>query len=406
MIRERTLRMESEFKLSQASGDALSLGARREICHETQSLATSAFTNLESATELEIIQKFAQLGRSEHWLVDDRDMQLNPSRILGKGSFGTVVEGSFYGSSVAVKVVAQMLDGANEERRLLDIANELRVLRRLRHPSIVAFHGAVVDLHTREVALVLELVNGQSLLQFVEAERRPDDQSYGALVDICRALRYLHGHRPSIVHGDLKPHNVLVEAGASGAVRAKLLDFGLARVLGKQARPLGGTLIYMAPEVFRGSPPTVFADIYPFGLLLYFVATGAQPFKGMSLSSVVLVLKSGQPLQLRWSASATSFEIACQEVCHQCIAVEPASRPSALDVHMQLSSWPWRAELPLLAGACSSAALLPWAPGLRRLRGSSELQTGNSAATDVEVPICASSSSAREPAQRGGQVEL
>ena len=69
-----------------------------------------------------------------------------------------------------------------------------------------------------------------------------------AMIDVCSALVYMHSRSPPVVHGDLKSGNILMQRDGP-LVHAKVLDFGLSRILARNARALGGTLRYMAPEV-------------------------------------------------------------------------------------------------------------------------------------------------------------
>ena len=94
----------------------------------------------------------------EQWLVREAEVQLtDPIHFLGSGGFGVVVSGSVHGTLVAVKCPV-CLEGAQS---LADIGNELRILRKLKHPNIVMFHGACFDFENGDVALVLELLHGQ-----------------------------------------------------------------------------------------------------------------------------------------------------------------------------------------------------------------------------------------------------
>jgi len=164
---------------------------------------------------------------------------------------------------------------------------ELRALRHIRHPNIAAFHGAVVDRSTAtpEVALVLELVVGPSLGEFVCDPMRPrhlaDSDGFAIALGVFRAVRHLHGHSPAIVHGDLKPSNILLEMGG-GRVCAKLLDFGLARIMSSRAEPLGGSLRWMAPELLTqgssASDQSAAADVFSYGRVVQFMLSGIEPF--------------------------------------------------------------------------------------------------------------------------------
>ncbi|CAK0789575.1 unnamed protein product [Prorocentrum cordatum] len=169
-----------------------------------------------------------------------------------------------------------------------------------------------MDAALSKLSLVLEFVDGVPLGAFVsgmhphaegpEARGPPASASARCLIvsDILNVLRYLHSRQPVIVHGDLKDSNVFVEErrgrtpGGQIWYHAKLLDFGLSRLVTRRAVPLGGTLRWMAPELLTGVavPPAAAADLYSFGLLAYFIVTGRRPFEGASRDRVP-VLKIG-----------------------------------------------------------------------------------------------------------------
>merc|ERR1719356_1284607 len=133
-------------------------------------------------------------------------------------------------------------------------------------------------------------------------ETSPDDADrHHILVDVCCALRYLHAQRPSVVHGDLKASNILVEDWRTRA-HPKLVDFGLSRLLTRKAKPLGGTLTWMAPELIQkpGMPPAPSADVFSFGRLAYFVTTGIAPLSGIDPRQIVKMARASRILPLQW----------------------------------------------------------------------------------------------------------
>ncbi len=93
--------------------------------------------------------------------------------------------------------------------------------------------------------------------------------------DFCCALVYLHSQVPQFVHGDIKDTNAFVETTWNGGLNIKLLDFGLGRVLTRMAKPLGGTLVWEAPELLQSTVvgPHSSADIFSFGRLLCKIMT-------------------------------------------------------------------------------------------------------------------------------------
>merc|ERR1740122_365765 len=122
--------------------------------------------------------------------------------------------GTFHGTPVAVKT-AKRSEG--NLKRLSQFCNELRILRQVRHPDIVLFYGALIDPTLGSVSLVLELVEGRTLEQFLSSSGLGDTDHdtmctrYHIIYFVSRALLFLHSRRPCIVHGDLSSQNILVQ---------------------------------------------------------------------------------------------------------------------------------------------------------------------------------------------------
>jgi len=236
--------------------------------------------------------------------------------------------------------------------QLFDISNELKVLRKLRHPNIVGFYGAVVNVQRHRIILVLERVCGPSLDEFILSEARSQADSCfvacstGAstcghcLVGISRALLFLHTRNPRIVHGDLKANNILVELRSSGP-HPKVLDFGLSRVITKRALPLGGSLRWAAPEVIACSDlkPHTAADVFSFGRLAYFITTANQPLAGLSEKSIGRIAKRGEVPPLEWPASSSLVERSI-DLVECCSHLQPKDRATMPEIHNILRTWP------------------------------------------------------------------
>jgi len=164
------------------------------------------------------------------------------------------------------------------------------------------------------------------------------------MLDVCCALWYLHALTPVVVHGDLKPENVMMEPKDPRAApwnsRAKLLDFGLSRVLSRRnSRRLGGSLVWMAPEVIWATPmrPESSAEVFSFGRLMYFVCTGRVPFQDQSASEIKDAAKRRSP-QLLWPSQA--YPEQCRPLSDRCMAYAPDSRPTMANIHKELLEWP------------------------------------------------------------------
>ena len=161
-------------------------------------------------------------------------------RVLGRGGFGLVVEGLYYSAPVAVKLFASKSNAMHEHEAVM---NELRVLRRLKHPNVVVFYGA--SLYTSplderiDIRLVFEHVKGKSLKDFatwmhggrtLPLNGKQIASCLCVMKDVMRAVIYLHDRSPPVVHSDLKPTNIMTQRPWT-APAAKLLDFGLSRVV-------------------------------------------------------------------------------------------------------------------------------------------------------------------------------
>ena len=317
IVSERTLRAQAEFQLVEFSTHHQS----------APSLASDMSKPLDTIQEI---------GIREQWLLQEDELEFS-DRILGEGKYGVVMRGTFHGSPVAIKVLK-----GHHDQSLAKVGQELRIHRRLRHPNIVLFHRACVDEVSQNVALVLEHCVGVSLAEFVDSLTlgESDGARWQSLTGVCRALCYLHTRRPCIVHGDLKASNVQVEsrtcAHGGTLVRARLLDFGLSRVLTGNPRPLGGTIRWAAPEVFKGDVPTLPAsDVYSFGLMIFFTVTGTLPRAQHSRGSLTRMAKCEVLPPLDWPVSSP-FTVTCKPVVDAMTISDPSKRRVTQDVQKNL----------------------------------------------------------------------
>ncbi len=187
--------------------------------------------------------------------------------LLGEGGFGQTWRGAdlLRGESpCAIKLLT-------ESSAKKGLHKEFKLLRSLYHPHIVE----VLDYGSgkRALYLVTEFIDGAPLNQ--AAKKLKGKALWELLAQLCRALSYLHSQQ--VIHGDLKPDNILVDHKGD---HLKLIDFGLAQIAGskqKQEAP-AGTLAYLAPEVLKGKPASKQSDLYALGILLYQLLAGRLPF--------------------------------------------------------------------------------------------------------------------------------
>ena len=212
---------------------------------------------------------------------------------LASGSFGTVYRAHdpSLGADVALKLPRIGRPNRQRNARLLD---EARRLARVRHPGVVRMHGTAVN--GGRAGFWMELVQGQSLSDYL-AERGPLPSSEVARVGRALATALEAVHASGMVHGDVKPQNVLREPGG----RIVLIDFGSSRdrMDGGATRRVTGTPLYLAPEQLRGTAASVESDIYALGVLLFHLATGDYPVPAATVAELADAFAGGRARRLQ-----------------------------------------------------------------------------------------------------------
>jgi len=223
------------------------------------------------------------VGQEERWLIPSKRVVLGDVE-LGRGGFGYVTLGEYLGSPAAIKRPHQ---GTEKSEELHSQLNELRILRYIRHPHIASFYGAVMSERLPgRVALVLEFVDGPSMFDYVRGSAHSDWHALCLLAGVCLGLRYLHESKPAVVHGDVKPGNIMV-ASAHGEPHAKIVDLGLSRKIEHGSDVLlGRSVKWSAPEVLRGDTVTRASDIFAFAYVIYFAFSKRVPWEGWKMNEV------------------------------------------------------------------------------------------------------------------------
>src|SRR5688572_12889512 len=237
---------------------------------------------------------------------------------------------------VALKVLPEFF--AADPERLARFEREAQTLAGLNHPHIAAIYGIEEKGGVR--ALVLELVEGQTLAELIARGPLPPDDAVRLARQIADALE--GAHEQGVIHRDLKPANVKVTP--DGVV--KVLDFGLAKLTSTTdisggsgsslsmsptmaspavltgATVLMGTAGYMAPEQARGKAVDKRADIWAFGVVLYEMLTGKRAFAGESVTEVAGAVIHTEP---DWNALLPASD-SLRMILHRCLQKDPKQR--------------------------------------------------------------------------------
>nr|VDC73149.1 unnamed protein product [Brassica rapa] len=211
---------------------------------------------------------------------------------IGQGSCGTVYHGLWFGSDVAVKVFSkqeyskEIIQSFRQEVLLVVYAGMVSLMRRLRHPNVLLFMGAVTS--PPRLCIVSEFLPRGSLFRLLQRNTSKLDwrRRINMAMDIARGMNYLHHCSPPIIHRDLKSSNLLVDKNWT----VKVADFGLSRIKHETyltSKSGKGTPQWMAPEVLRNESADEKSDIYSFGVVLWELATEKIPWETLNSMQVI-----------------------------------------------------------------------------------------------------------------------
>jgi serine/threonine-protein kinase TNNI3K len=266
----------------------------------------------------------------DDWLVDVPSSSCALERSLGCGSSGEAFLASWRGARVVVKTMKLLHDDDDARKALARRAfvRECEIMARLRHPNVLAFYGANTDANGTNAHVVCEYAPGGTLKQWLY-ENKGKKRSLSARLemglDIARAFAYLESRTPRVMHRDLKPSNVFVSVDG----RALVADFGLARFVAQRGEDLTGetgTYIYMAPEVIKSQHYDERADVYSYGILLYELVTGIEPYQPHHLTGIqIATAVADREFRPKIPDSAHAGLVAIIEMCWQ---QDASTRPS------------------------------------------------------------------------------
>ncbi|WP_394944470.1 serine/threonine-protein kinase [uncultured Ilumatobacter sp.] len=252
------------------------------------------------AERYELKRRLAQGGMAEVWLAVDLTLD----------------------RKVAVKWLKPAL--ASDEVVAERFRREAIAAASLNHPNIVAVHD--VFEHEGRQAVVMQLVDGKSLRQLLDTQKRLSPELTGH-IGACTAAALHHAHENNFVHRDVKPGNIMITADG----RVLLTDFGIAKALQggddlTSENIMMGTAKYLSPEQVRGKKLDGRADLYSLGLVLYECLAGRVPFLGESDADTALARLQRDPTDL--SQLRATLPTSLVTIIHQLLARNPMHRPA------------------------------------------------------------------------------
>jgi serine/threonine-protein kinase len=287
---------------------------------------------------------------------------------LGVGATSRVLRGfdPMIGRPVAIKLFPSDLAHGEARERFL---REARVVGQLSHPNVITLHDMGIEDSTHTPYLVMEFIEGSPLDRLLEKGTVPLPR---ACAWVAHAAEALHAaHKRGVIHGDVKPANMLITADG----KVKLMDFGMARVAKRDSgdTPLLGTPAYWCPEQIMGRPQDARSDIFSLGVVLYEMVTGTKPFAADSLQGVcnrVLSSTVTPPSHLNPSIP-TSFD----DIIAACLAKNPDTRMASGDLLAQILYPLARRKSAVSAESKAPKAAAPAAPVSLRDRASRLLRS-------------------------------
>src|SRR5690242_10913216 len=248
------------------------------------------------------------------------DGRYRVERRLGSGGMANVylAEDQELGRRVAIKILNDR--HAHDEQFVERFRREATHAAALNHPNIVSIYDRGEAEGTYYIAM--EFLDGRSLKELIVTRGpAPVHVAIDYARQILAALRF--AHRNSIVHRDIKPHNVVVDDDG----RLKVTDFGIARAGASQMTEVGsiiGTAQYLSPEQARGAPVDPASDLYSLGIVLYELLTGTVPFTGET--PVEIAMKHLQATPEPPSAKRPEIPPDLDKVVLRALAKNPAER--------------------------------------------------------------------------------
>jgi non-specific serine/threonine protein kinase len=254
-------------------------------------------------------------------------------KVLGRGAFGIVYLGHDPELERQVAIKVPRTERIRRPKDIQAIFREARLAAQLRHPALVEVYDVGREENGR-CYIVMEFIEGHSLQEIIRAGKIPWQRAARWIMRIAEAVHC--AHKVGLIHADLKPGNILIDAEDEPHVA----DFGLTISEADQrrrVRQVAGTPAYMAPEQVRGESHRLDgrADLWSLGAMLYEMLTARLPFQGNNIEELFDEIQHRDPKPLRQIDDSLTPDL--EWICLKCLAKEAGQRyTTALDLARDL----------------------------------------------------------------------
>ena len=245
--------------------------------------------------------------------------------VIGEGGMGVIYKAHHLALDKVVAVKLLNRDRVDDQSmRRFHI--EAQATSGLNHPNLITVHD--LAFHENNPYLVMDFVQGISLADLIkEKYSLPVNQALDIGIQVCAGMSF--AHERGILHRDLKPSNIMLTGIADGAMQVKIVDFGIAKIVGRdddhaltRTGEIFGSPLYMSPEQAVGQRVNEQSDIYSLGCLLFEALTGQPPFVGNSFLETMVKRVQQEPPTLSDAAPMGLFPSSLEAVIKRALARE------------------------------------------------------------------------------------
>ncbi|XP_017852225.1 dual specificity protein kinase pyk3 [Drosophila busckii] len=284
-------------------------------------------------------------------------VQLKDNEPLGSGNFGTVYKASWLNDNAEQTIAVKRFNHIAEEN-IASLSSAVKLMQQVKHEHIIAIYGLNIDNEQRTL-LLMEYAENGSLYNYIYADKRDYNQELALhwMYQCAKGLAHLHALQPQIIHGDLKPQNMLL---SNGYRTLKLSDYSQ---ITEQATHMTAAVIvssYMAPElaILENSSYTEKSDVYSFGIALWEVLARKQPYYHLNnRNSLAIKYKAAVENERPCLADVSSSKY-LKMLIENCWDKQPQRRPSMQDLVLSIGAGSFELQQQILLGSGSFGTVL------------------------------------------------